>query len=240
MGLPIFHFKQFSIVQHHAAMKVNTDSVLLGAWIDSVDPKTILDIGTGTGILALMMAQRFPDAEIDAVEIDHGACQDARINFSASVWGNRIRLHEADVNQWSSRADGSHRYDLILTNPPFFKNSLLSESMIKRSARHQTTLNILDLLQLASSILSEKGQIALIFPIEGFREIKNAAATCNMYLNRMCLVRSKPESSPHRFLGAFSKQHGACLEEWHTLKAAQGNSYSQEHLDLTEAFYLKK
>lgn len=240
MGLPIFHFKQFSVLQHHAAMKVNTDSVLLGAWLNATNPHSILDIGTGTGIIALMMAQRFPDAQIVAVEIDHGACLDAEINFKSSVWKKQIHLYHADFKEWALLHQKTDQYDLIVTNPPFFKNSLLAEDASRQTARHQTSLDIRDLFMMATTLLSDVGKIAMVFPFEGLQEILSIARECSLHQARTCYVRSRPTSAPHRVLFEFSKRSEKHVEAWHTLKTAQGHGYSQEHLEMAEAFYLEK
>jgi len=156
----LFHFKQFCIDQTDCAMKVNTDGVLLAAILDSVTPIKILDVGTGTGLIALMLAQRFPSALIDAVEIDENAARTAKKNFLESPFLNRICLFHSSIQRYLLSYDG--QYDLIVSNPPFFINSLRSEDPVKGMARHTDYSFFENLLKesankLSNNVLPERG-----------------------------------------------------------------------------------
>ena len=154
-----FDFKQFSICQDQCAMKVGTDGVLLGAWADG--GRRILDIGTGTGIIALMMAQRFPDAAIDAIEIDHDACRQAAGNIAATPFADRIRIHECPIQHFQP----TMRYDVIVSNPPYFINSMKNPDKKRATARHTDTLSPRDLFMAAEKMLDENGIFSIIIPI---------------------------------------------------------------------------
>ena len=157
-----FKFKQFSVNQDNCAMKVGTDGVLLGAWCDVESAKMVLDIGTGTGLIALMIAQRTDCALIDAVEIDKSAYVQASGNFKDSRWCGRIGVFNLDFKQYVDECNT--KYDLIVSNPPYFENSLKSSNLERTMARHTDSLSFDELLHGASMLLSESGIISLIVP----------------------------------------------------------------------------
>jgi len=161
MSNDYFAFKQFRIAQDQCAMKVSTDACIQGAWTPVSNALTsVLDIGTGTGLLALMLAQRAPNACIDAVEIDPGAAVQAAANCGASPWASRIRVTESDIQNFSP---GKH-YELIISNPPFFKNSLLGTGLERNQARHQLSLGFDALLVSFDRLLSARGVASLLLP----------------------------------------------------------------------------
>jgi tRNA1Val (adenine37-N6)-methyltransferase len=193
----IFHFKQFSIDQTNCAMKVNTDGVLLAAILDSDAPSKILDVGTGTGLIALMLAQRFPLARIDAVEIDENAAQTAETNFAGSPFSNRIHLFHSPIENYLLNDDGE--YDLIVSNPPFFINSLKSENPIKGLARHTNLSFFENLLNESAKKLSNKGFLYIILPIETSVIVKKLLVSIpKLKVNCEIMIHSFSESTPHR------------------------------------------
>jgi len=193
----IFHFKEFKIDQSDCAMKVNTDGVLLAALIQSENPKKILDIGTGTGLIALMLAQRFSTATIDAVEIDQKAANRAEKNFSESPFSDRLKSFHSSIEDFFIR--NSELYDLIVSNPPFFINSLKSENPLKEQARHTSNSFFENLLIQSANKLTPNGSIFLILPLETSIYIEKLVESMpNLYINEIIMVHSFDESIAHR------------------------------------------
>lgn len=193
----IFQFKHFSIDQTNCAMKVNTDGVLLAAILDSDAPNKILDVGTGTGLIALMLAQRFPSALIDAVEIDENAAKTAKANFSESPFSKRTSLFHCPIENYLLNYDG--QYDLIVSNPPFFINSMRSDDPIKGIARHTNKLFFENLLKESSNKLSEKGLLYIILPLDTSEMLeKLIISLTKLEVIGQIFIHSFPESKPHR------------------------------------------
>lgn len=193
----IFHFKQFSIDQANCAMKVNTDGVLVAALADFDEPASILDVGTGTGLIALMLAQKYKTALIDAVEIDKNAAETALKNFSHSPFSNRIKLIPGSIKDHFDNLN--QKYDLIISNPPFFINSLGSVNPQKGIARH-TDLSFFDLL-LTESVnhLNLKGHVCLILPLETAALIEKILnSLVDLKVQKQVLIHSFSGSKPHR------------------------------------------
>jgi len=193
----IFHFKQFRIDQANCAMKVNTDGVLLAALADFRNPVKILDVGTGTGLIALMLAQKFTSAIIHAVEIDLNAANTAKENFLNSPFSNRIVLFHSSIKDHLT--DNNEHYDLIISNPPFFINSLSSQNPEKSVARH-TDLSFFDVLLIESlKHLNHSGQVYFIPLLETAALIRKIiSASGILKLQKEILIQSFPESKPHR------------------------------------------
>jgi tRNA1Val (adenine37-N6)-methyltransferase len=193
----IFHFKEFQVNQSDCAMKVNTDGVLLAALAQSENPEKILDIGTGTGLIALMLAQRFVNATINAVEIDENASKRAEKNFSESPFSNRLKSFHSSIEEFFIK--DNELYDLIISNPPFFINSLKSENSIKEIARHTTKGFFENLLIQSASKLTENGCIFLILPMETSNLIEKLIQSMpNLHINGIKMVYSFADSIAHR------------------------------------------
>ncbi|TKC06630.1 methyltransferase domain-containing protein [Pedobacter polaris] len=160
--MSIFKFKQFEVDQTDCAMKINTDGVLLAAIAESIDPKQILDIGTGTGVIALMLAQRFPEALIEAVEIDEQASATAKRNFQSSVFSNRLIVNHTAIEQYNN----AKQFDLIISNPPFFVNDLRNSEEKKGIARHTNEVFFQDLITKVASLLNTNGSFWFILPVK--------------------------------------------------------------------------
>jgi tRNA1Val (adenine37-N6)-methyltransferase len=193
----MFHFKQFSVDQTGCAMKINTDGVLLGALTAADDPLTILDIGTGTGVIALMLAQRFVHAKIDAVEIDAAAARTAQKNFSASKFANRMTLYPQSFETYFDQ-NVDRKYDLVVANPPFYIHSLLSPLKEKEIAKHAGEGFFETLIAGVASHLSGNGLFWVILPLAAAALTKKEAMQQQLHVNRVITVRSFTSDEPHR------------------------------------------
>ena len=186
-----FRFKQFTIQDDRCAMKVGTDGVLLGAWC----PKgtRILDVGTGSGLIARMLMQRCPEAEVEGIDIDEAAVEQAR--------ENGVRAFQARLQDW--KLDIGHCYDLIVSNPPYFQNSLKNPDKGREMARHTDTLSYTELIQHSARLLQEGGRLALILPAEAEKEMREIAARYSLYCTRATRVYSKETKPVRRVLLSF-------------------------------------
>ena len=228
-----FKFKQFSILQEKSAMKVGIDGVLLGAWANVSSSECILDVGTGTGLLSLMAAQR-SGATIDAVEIDEDAFHEASFNFMKSKWESRLHCFHGSFQEFETR----RQYDHIISNPPFFEKSLKSDDKKKNLARHTDTLTLSVLLGKSKSLLSKEGKISLILPADQETKIEDCAKERGLYVTRKCFVHPFPESTANRIiveLGLFEKKISI---ENISVRNKSTNSYSEEFRELTRDFYV--
>lgn len=229
-----FTFKQFHIADDNCGMKISTDGVLLGAWADCTRAKLIADIGSGSGLIAMILAQRCPSAEILAVEIDSKACTDAAANFSLSPWPDRLTLCNANFAEWTPAS----KLDAIVSNPPFFNSALHSPDASRAMARHTDSgLDYHSLAARASSLLSDEGTLSMILPADDEDDAIFNAELSHLHLRRLCHVHSKPSAPAIRILTEFSRR--GCTPEISRLDIheASGN-YSEEYRKLTSDFYL--
>ncbi|WP_158993494.1 tRNA1(Val) (adenine(37)-N6)-methyltransferase [Mucilaginibacter sp. L196] len=193
----IFQFKQFAVDQTGCAMKINTDGVLLGALAEAKSPQNILDIGTGTGVIALMLAQRFSSSKIDAVEIDESASLTATKNFKNSPFADRLKLFHQDFEKYFEEHP-ERKYDLIVSNPPFHINSLESPKANKKVAKHTDKDFFEGLITGITKHLTESGLCWLILPISTAELVKELAASDGLFLQRKITIHSFEEDIPHR------------------------------------------
>lgn len=216
-------------------MKVGTDSILLGAWLRAENPLRILDIGTGTGILALMMAQRFSNSLIDAVETSIEAIADAKANFEYSPWNSSINLHNLAIQHFQPEV----KYDLIVSNPPFFPHDQVARFKNPDAHRHTSTLPFSELARISAQLLTADGQFSLVLPHREGGTFIEVAAEEGLYLSRECLVKPKPAKAANRRLLTFTKSPNNSIsrEEFVIYKEAQG-TYSEAFKSLTTDFYL--
>lgn len=236
MANDYFKFKQFTIYQNKCAMKVGTDGVLLGAWVDIKNAAKVLDIGTGTGLIALMLAQR-SNAIIDAVEIDTNACMQAQENVNQSAWADRINIIHQSFQDFLKETET--KYDLIVSNPPYFQNSLTAPRENRAKARHNTELQLTDILNGTLSCLSELGTLSLILPyVEGNLFIAKAAEQ-GLYCVRKTNVLHKPGRKPKRLLLEFKKIKKPFTEQQLIVELNKRHEYSDDYKNLTKDFYLK-
>lgn len=217
-------------------MKVGTDGVLLGAWCTCENAANALDIGTGTGLIALMLAQRNANLKITAIEPNDSALKDAAPNFENAPWKDRIILHKADLQTF---CDGSTKFDLIVSNPPFFKNSLNNPDADRSMARHIDDFSPDAFAKAAMKCLSPNGIIAGIYPLDSFKEFDLAAAEVGLLPLRLCGVRPTPEKPPHRMLFeyGFAERQTTFIEEL-IIEEKGRHGYSDAYKTLTGAFYL--
>nr|WP_294948174.1 methyltransferase [uncultured Mucilaginibacter sp.] len=223
----IFQFKQFAVNQSGCAMKVNTDGVLLGALATANEPKSILDIGTGTGVIALMMAQRFDTAMVDAVEIDDAAAKTAGANFQESKFAHRLELFAMGFEEYFE-AHPDKQYDLIVSNPPFFLNSLTSPGAKKSLARHTDDAFFERLIKGVSGHLTPDGVCTMILPLETAGLVKGLLAGCGLHLVSIISIKSFADSVPHRELLTIGK-HQVIAEEWEFVIYDEPKVYSKQY-----------
>ncbi len=229
----MFQFKQFTIHQDRTAMKVGTDGVLLGAWADLKQAQHILDIGTGTGLIALMAAQRNPEAQIDAIEIEEQAFSQAEENITHSPWKDRIRITHTDLQHYMPEI----QYDSIVCNPPFFINSTKNPSNNRTLARHNDTLPHTELIEHAKRLLKPNGRFSLILPVAEAQELMVYATIAGFYKTRITHVHPTPCKAPKRILMELSLSQSTCYEDNITIELGRHN-YSEAYKKLTKAFYL--
>lgn len=235
MSNSYFQFKQFTVWHDKCAMKVGTDGVLLGAWAPVRDAHRILDVGTGTGLVALMLAQRsLPEAGIVALEIDGPAAAQARENVARSPWKERIEVVQADFKEYRS----SDKFDVIVSNPPYFVDSLECPDRQRNSARHTDSLTYEDLLAGVSGLLAEEGTFTLVIPADVADKVKAVASAQRLQAVRQLNVITKPGGIPKRTLITFSFSGGECVVEELLTEVAR-HQYSDEYIALTREYYLK-
>ena len=244
----VFQFKQFNVVNERSAMKVNTDGVLLGAAMTLKEgDRRLLDIGTGTGTIALMAAQRLAGipgqagsddgwVRIDAIDIDEPSATEAAMNFEQSPWAENLHAHNMSLDQFT--AANSETYDLIFSNPPYFENSLTAPNERKSTARHTSDgLSYRDIFAFAEERLAEEGRVALVLPADQEHDLCRHARMVGFHLFRIMRIRTVPRKAPARMIVEFSRQRvSQPCEELLTIQDA-GN-YTPEYLALTRDFYL--
>lgn len=228
-----FEFKQFRIEQQKAAMKVGTDGVLLGAWTPVVDNQRILDVGTGTGLVALMLAQR-SEAIIDAVEIDALACEEAKYNFDHSPWSNRLKVFNMDFQVFANLP--FEPYDLIISNPPFFVNSLKTKNAATSVARHDEMLSFEQLITASGRLLSITGRFCVIIPFASCIDFRESARLAGFYLRHETQVIPKFGRAPKRVLLEFTVQPGYPINNELVILDKDGN-YTGDYKTLTASYY---
>lgn len=232
-----FQFKQFRIVQDRSAMKVGMDGVLLGAWVNALGADRILDIGTGTGLIALMLAQKNASAQIDAIEIDRDACDEAAFNMQQSSLGTRINVHCQSFQEFTTETE--KKYDLVVSNPPFFSNGVKAPDETRAQARHADALPLDELVLGAANLIQEDGRIAVILPAERFQEVENLAKISGLFLSRLCCVKPNPVKPDFRILVELSKKQSNLQEENLMIEFETHHDYTPEYKELTKDFYLK-
>lgn len=302
MANPYFSFKQFTVWQEHAAMRVGTDGVLLGAWCDlsscvsvvipdestdrrqpenvcPADPSQILDssnrdqtvwddhvqdereksvcgaqngadaetkkvgrvldIGSGTGVIALMVAQRTSNAQIDAVEPDSGSCEDALRNFAESPWADRLHLHDVTLQEYVSRYAEKVQYDLIVSNPPYFVDSLKAPDPVRNAVRHAVSLPFEELLDGVKALLAEHGRFAVILPVTEGVLLEKLALERSLHCVRKCLVQTKPGVPPKRVMMEFGRKSVPLRSGLLIMETERHQEFTEEYRRLTRDFYLK-
>ena len=233
----IFHVKKFDVVNHRSAMKVNTDGVLLGALVTiSPDDRSFLDIGTGTGTIALMVAQRSEAGRVDAIDIDEPSIEEAAMNFANSRWADRFQTQHASLDEFSQALEC--QYDVIVSNPPYFEDSLWAPQERRNNARHTATgLSYREIIEFAAQNLTQKGRLALVLPSETELGLTRHARMNGLHLHKITRVRTVPRKAPKRIIAEFARER--CAEPVDTILTIQNEGqYTQEYLSLMKDFYL--
>lgn len=234
-----FRFKRFNVVNERSAMKVNTDGVLLGAAMTlTPQDRCLLDIGTGTGTIALMAAQRLADLyTIDAIDIDEPSATEAGANFANSPWAENLQAHNMSLDEFAQTYP-EKKYDLIFSNPPYFEDSLVAPSERKSTARHTSVgLSYRDIFEFAKARLNENGRVSLVLPADQEAPLCRYARMCGLHLFRMMRIRTVPRKAPSRIIAEFSARRVETPVE-DLLTIQNEGKYTQEYLSLTKDFYL--
>jgi tRNA1Val (adenine37-N6)-methyltransferase len=239
-----FRFKQFTIEQDRCAMKVGTDGVLLGAWASlEHNPFSILDIGTGTGVIALMLAQRSSAELIDALEIDEEAYEQAVENFENSDWGDRLFCYHAAFDEFVEEMqdegmEEEEKYDLIISNPPFYSADYSSGDAKRDQARFAEALPFEELLEGVSLLLSKRGKFSVILPHSEEEKFLSLASNFGLFPERITRVKGTPDSPPKRSLLGMSFLEGKPEVDELVIETAR-HQYTAEYVELVKNFYLK-
>ena len=234
----MFQFKQFSLEQDRTAMKIGTDGVLLGAWTPiENNPFSILDIGTGTGIIALMLSQRSAAEQIDALEIDDEAYEQATDNFENSPWNDRLYCFHAGLDEFVEEPEDE--YDLIVSNPPFYTDDFKSATEQRDLARFADAMPFADLIEAADLLLSENGIFSVIIPFKEEENFLALAAAYELYPLKITRVKGTPTTEIKRSLLAFSRNENADFLIDELIIETARHIYTPEYIELTKDFYLK-
>lgn len=233
----MFKFKQFIISQENTSMKVCTDSCLFGALISASHPDTILDIGTGSGLLSLMLAQKYPNSKVTAVEIDEGAYIDAKANFNLSKFDNIITPFHESIQEFSLKTES--KFDLIVSNPPFFHNNLKSSEINKNIAKHSLELSFDELSEIVNSHLSEKGVFWVLLPPTEMNKFEKLMQSLNFNVSESYFFKNTINAPIIREAKAFTK----CLDidlisETVIIKTDNKSVYTERYMELLRDFYL--
>lgn len=234
-----FQFKEFTVYQDRCALKVSTDSCVFGAWIAkkiAAHPQQVmrcLDIGAGTGLLMLMMAQQFPGV-IDGVEIDAASCEQATENITASKWYNRLKLYHSDVKLFSL----PHRYDFIFSNPPFYEADLKSPNTRYNFARHSDGLTLQDLLEVTNRNLAEKGQFAVLLPWHRVSYFVELAVSYGLYLAAQLSMRQDLQHPHFRAVLLFNRKNTGQVKKEELVIRQSPDQYTPVFISLLKDYYL--
>ena len=234
MEKSVFRFKQFSVAHDKCAMKVNTDGVLLGAWKDVSEARRILDVGTGTGVIALMMAQKNAVAEIHAIDIDKDAYLQARENFENSVWSNRLTSIHSSLQDFNPEL----KYDVIISNPPYFIDDFKTASYRRNVAKHTVALSYEELLSGISRFLGENGKALVVLPVFNFATFQEIAGENNLFITEMLEVTAVAGKVPYLLLLQLEHAGKEILKSSLTIQNSKEN-FTDEYKKLTKDFYLK-
>jgi tRNA1Val (adenine37-N6)-methyltransferase len=235
MPNPFFRFKEFVVYHDRCAMKVGTDGVLLGAWTKVEGKANALDVGVGSGLVSLMLAQRNPSLIVNALEIDIPACEQACENIDNSPFADRISVQLQSLQAYAAGCE--RRYEAVVSNPPFFSSSLKSPSPSRTVARHNDTLTPEELISCSSALLSPTGSLSLIYPAECLDELLEYGRDHSLFPSRLCRVYPKANVPAKRVLLELAFHAASCVESELTLEIDR-HVYTEEFRELTKAFYL--
>ncbi|HET7733747.1 MAG TPA: methyltransferase [Paludibacter sp.] len=236
MPNPYFSFKQFTVYHDKCAMKVGIDGVLLGVWAGIENAHKILDIGTGTGLIALMLAQR-SNSTVVGIDIDSDAVLQAKENIRKSPWADRVEVYESSLQEFSLAL--STGFDLIVSNPPYFVNSLKAPSESRATARHTDTLTHEELIENAVQLLNPNGRICLILPVNEGLQCVEFATNKGLFCSKLVKIYPKPNAVAKRLLLEFTQVPVERIETELTIESETRHQYSPEFTALAKEFYLK-
>lgn len=228
-----FRFKQFEVDQSGCAMKINTDGVLLGTLVQHPNPQRILDIGTGTGVIALMLAQRFPEAQVHAVEIDEQASATAGKNFQNSIFNNRLINNNIAIEQYNNE----EKFDLIVSNPPYFVNDYKNAEPKKERARHASDTFFEELVRKVDILLNEKGCFWFILPIKQAEELMKRGERYQLFPQHIIKVHSDNTKQAFRKIACLAREKGAVQEEEFIIYESE-KKYTKAYETLLKDFFL--
>lgn len=242
MASSVFHFKKFSIAQAGATQPVGTDAILLGAWADVSGVKRLLDIGAGTGVVALMLAQRLAEKSVGGwqgtgVELHAPSAELAGRNFRASPWAGQLAVHAGDIQTFAARHNGAG-YDLIVSNPPYFADSLRSPVLSRSLGRHDGQLPLTDLLQSVSALMAKDGRFCAVLPEKEGRKLCERAVLQGLYWTKVISVRSRPDKPVERLLLQLERTPYPLETATIAIQDA-GGGYSAAFRALTGGYYLE-
>lgn len=235
MSSDVFAFKQFKIKQDKCAMKVGTDAVLLGAWTNCGDAKKILDVGTGTGVLALMLAQK-SEAQIWAIDIDKDSCTEAEENANNCLW--KDRLHVLNISMQEFTKVNSNDFDVIISNPPYFTDAYKAKELARNTARHTDELPFNQLIECVAKLLHDDGHFFSILPFSEAQQFISIASKNNLHLIKSTRVKTKPEKEPKRLLMMYAKKPQTHQEDELIIELDERHHYTKEYIQLTKDYYL--
>ena len=231
-----FRFKQFGVNDDNCAMKIGTDGVLLGAWCNISSAHNVLDIGSGSGLISLMIAQRC-NALITGVEIDSSAVEQSIENINSSPWNDRISIVNNNFIEWAQNESLFEKFDHIVSNPPFFNSGPTAPSSTRAIARHENSLGYEQLIKLSIPLLTSNGKISIISPIERKDDITYYSEFYRLHISRLTQISSKPNAASNRILWELSKHKCTTIQE-HIYIRNEINQYSKNYITLTKDFYL--
>jgi len=230
-----FGFKQFTVYQDKSAFKVGTDGVLLGACADVSGSEKILDIGTGTGLITLMLAQRC-GGKIIGIEPDRDSFEQACQNVESSKWNERIKIENTDLQSFNPE---NSRFDLVVTNPPYFINSLKNPDPRKASARHNQSLTSEAILQGVARLLTDNGRMQVILPYVEGNIFISEAQEYGLYCSNILKIRPLPTGEIKRLILTFTRERKKVTEKFLTIEHGKRHEFTEEYINLTKDFYLK-
>ncbi len=236
MPNPYFQFKQFTVYHDKCAMKVGTDGVLLGAWADVEGVTHALDIGTGSGLVALMIAQR-SNASVTGIDIDKGAYTQSKENFERSEWTNRLQVYHKSLQEFANNYVGE-KFDLIVSNPPYFQNSYKPPRKDRSLARHSDQLTLKELIENADRLLSEEGKLSLVLPFETRDNLWVIAKERGLVVTKFTAVYPKPGKPAKRCLFQLERHVDARKEDELWIEEGDRHEYSEGFKRLLKGFYL--
>ena len=233
INLSVFRFKYFDVKQEKNPLKVGTDSMLLGAFIEASGHKRALDLGAGTGVLSLMIAQKNPTILIDAIEIYEDGSQECRENFASSPWSERLTVFQGDYFNFPFQS----KYDLIFSNPPYFLNDLQSQRDEMSRAKHSDNVTVKRLFKLVNSILSNDGNFWIIIPHPSYNFFKEIAAENELYPCELIHIHAKSSKLNKRIVSCFKRNQSEIVNERELIIRTENNDYSSEYQKITKDFH---